>query len=108
MGSKSDTGRAFADLDHALAALGDGAGHEVWGPGEIINHMGCKDWRAAAAFSHAASVSFHLLNTRTPARMIAEMRTLAPVLLGLLLSAEETDAEEVASLFENVSISSEG
>lgn len=104
MGSKSDTDRAWADLNHALAALGDGVGHETWGPHAILNRMGRKHHHAYSAIWMASCISFNLLNTRTPARMIAEMRTLAPVLLGLLLSAEETDAEEFAALFENVTV----
>lgn len=108
MGSKSDTDRAFADLNHALAALGDGAGHETWGPAHVIEGLQRRDHRAQSAFEMAARISFGLMLTRTPARMIHEMRVLAPVLLQLVLDAEEGDGEELAALFKSVTLGSAG
>lgn len=106
MGSKSDTERAFADLGHALDALGDGVGQQVWGPGPVITRMmlAHKHVLAVSAMNMAASASCNMLLTRSPPRMIREMRTLAPVLLGLLLSSEEEDTEELATLFQSVTV----
>lgn len=108
MGSKSDTDRAFADLNHALAALGDGAGNETWGPSAILHRMGVKHDHAVTAFGHAAFISYNLMGMRTPSRVIGQMRVLAPVLLQLILDAEEGDGEELAALFKSVTLSSAG
>jgi hypothetical protein len=83
-----------AALGHALDALGDGSGHEVWGPGVIGrkliegNHP-----LAARAFDAAAWTLFNQLNYGTrgkveKAAFIAGMRKLAPVLFDILLPPE--------------------
>jgi hypothetical protein len=65
-------------LDHALAALDDGSGHDVWGPGPI----GAKLWqkrhkRAALAFDIAAQDAVHAGKLGRSA-MTAFMRKVAP------------------------------
>lgn len=84
-----------AALGHALDALGDGSGHEVWGPGIV----GQKLWvsghaTAAKAFDGAATTLFVILGqvalgkAERPA-FIAAMRQLAPVLFDILLPPEQ-------------------
>lgn len=67
-------------LDHALAALDDGSGHDVWGPGPV----GFKLWekkhaRAATAFDLSATNAIQV-GKKGKAEMIAFMRRTAPVL----------------------------
>jgi hypothetical protein len=77
-----------AALDHALAALSDGSGHDTWGPGPV----GAKLWalregNAAEAFYSAALVLLRLgirPGKANRARFIACMRKVAPVLLEAL------------------------
>ncbi len=85
-----------AALQHALDALSDGAGHEVWGPGPV----GEKLWNnhycyAALAFDQAASTLFALQSSSSRIALteravyIANMKKLAPVMLDILLPPEQ-------------------
>lgn len=79
-------------LAHALAALSDGSGHDVWGPGVIGHKLWMANERGAAhAFDTTAMVVVRLLGddcTRKSERprFIAAMRELAPVILSILES----------------------
>ncbi len=100
---KAERERAKAALEHALAALGDGAGREIWGPGVV----GQKLWeevrdkrepgtglqrsplgQAGVAFDTSAQVAYKM-GFLAPAEMYAAMRKIAPVLLEVLLGEEE-------------------
>lgn len=68
-------------LEHALRALEDGSGHDVWGPRPV----GAVLWtdgriNAAKAFDDACSVAMRLGHIDR-ARSIATMKRLAPVIL---------------------------
>ena len=68
-------------LKHALAALSDGSGHEVWGPGPVGQKLHDKGLRQAAlAFDTAAIVAVQLGHGGR-VRMTRTIRLLAPVLL---------------------------
>lgn len=68
-------------LKHALAALGDGSGHHMWGPGPVGARLHEKGLaQAAAAFDMAAIVAVQLKHGGRK-RMTRTIRLLAPVLL---------------------------
>lgn len=83
------------ELDHALAALSDGSGHEAWGPGPVGAKLHERNSLAGKAFDLAAQGTVEALFKQTiigPAerpRIIAAMRKLAPVFLELLMGEEE-------------------
>lgn len=67
-------------LDHALQALDDGIGHDVWGPGIVGGKLWeMKHKRAAQAFDEAAVTAVRMSKTGR-AEMIAFMRRVAPAL----------------------------
>lgn len=85
---KSERERARRELQHALDALSDGAGQELWGPGMLHPQLARRSHLAATAFrlSYRAACS---LGQYEPAASIAAMRKLAPVMLEILLGEEE-------------------
>ena len=75
-------------LTHALAALDDGVGHDVWGPGPI----GFKLWekkhaKAATAFDLSAMNAVQV-GKKGREEMIAFIRKTAPVLYEALSTDE--------------------
>jgi hypothetical protein len=92
---KAERERAKAALEHALAALGDGAGHTLWGPGVVGNTLWrLRETKAGLAFDTAASVLFRMelfsvIRPDERPRFIAAMSKIAPVLLEVLLGDEE-------------------
>ncbi len=91
----SEKDQARRELAHALDALGDGAGKEVWGPGVVGHKLLQRDARASLAFDlasatvwramrHFAQIYAELSKEEQP-KFIANMRKLAPVVLELLL-----------------------
>ena len=75
-------------LKHALAALGDGSGHEVWGPGPVGQKLYNQGLLVAAtAFDQAAIVAV-LLNHNGRKRMTRTIRLLAPVILEAIQGEE--------------------
>jgi len=98
---KAERERARAALEHALAALGDGAGREIWGPGVVGEKLWAKAWtqraegwlpatplgQAALAFDVSAQVAWKL-GKDDPAEMYAAMRKVAPAILEVLLGDE--------------------
>lgn len=89
------------ELAHALDALGDGAGRELWGPGPVGLKLHERSSVAGKAFDYAASAAVEVFWEMKPGpiddkprmigdkpRMIAAMRKLAPVFLELLLGDE--------------------
>lgn len=82
-----------AALDHALAALSDGSGHEMWGPGSVGQKLWELDERTAAqAFDVTGMTLVRLLGASSSGyirlgdrqKFIADFRKLAPVLLEIL------------------------
>lgn len=84
-----------AALEHALTALSDGSGHDVWGPGVVGYKLHVRgDLQAQIAFDTAAASIYKLLLYRDDpsgaiprsARelFIDAMRELAPVMLTVL------------------------
>lgn len=68
-------------LKHALAALGDGSGHSIWGPGPVGARLHEKGlFQAATAFDMAAIAAVQLKHGGRK-RMTRTIRLLAPVLL---------------------------
>jgi hypothetical protein len=76
------------ELDHALAALSDGFGHAVWGPGVVLTRLDRRNTHASAAFEAAVLATHDLLHRVKRERAIPAIKALAPVLLELLLSDE--------------------
>lgn len=78
-----------AALKHALAALRDGSGHEVWGPGVVgLKVYEKNEYEAAHVFDDCAQVLFKNgigMKLADRPRFIAGMQKLAPVLLDILL-----------------------
>lgn len=70
-------------LKHALDALGDGSGHEVWGPGPVGAKLHEHSPLAGLAFDTAAVTAVQLAHTGRH-RMTATIRRLAPVLLEVI------------------------
>lgn len=92
---------ARRELKHAIEALSDGAGQETWGPGPVGSKLFWKSIPAALAFDTAAS-SLMILHRgaapRTlfaPAVFIEKMRMLAPVMLEIVLTAEEAQRDNL-------------
>ena len=83
--------QAHANLQHALDALGDGSGHDVWGPGPVGDKLWQHDSNAALAFDRAAQVIFGERFTRPQLDyepfIPSAMRKLAPVILDIRLDA---------------------
>lgn len=71
-------------LQHALDALGDGSGHETWGPGPVGAVLLEKSPAAGRAFDDAAIIAAQLGHT-SRAKMTATIRKLAPVLLEVIV-----------------------
>lgn len=94
MGSKSERDEARAALSHALAALTDGAGHGVWGPGAVGARLLAKNRAAARAFDQAAMASYQLMRAERPKTMIRHMQALAPVFLEQAMLDEDLALEE--------------
>jgi hypothetical protein len=85
-----------AALQHALDALGDGSGHDVWGPGPVGHKLHMSGHLLAAqAFDEASITLTQMLDSTAlisrvgRPRFIAAMKKLAPVLLDILLPPEE-------------------
>lgn len=99
-------------LAHALQALGDGAGHEQWGPGPVGQKLidawqeGRCSWRASWAFDYAvkvASQAFMAAGVIPPVtslrgrievprkEVIMLMTKIAPVLLEAVWELHESD-----------------
>jgi hypothetical protein len=70
-------------LKHALDALGDGSGHEVWGPGPVGAKLHEHSKLAGMVFDMAAIAAVQLQHTGR-VRMTATIRKLAPVLLEVI------------------------
>lgn len=88
--------KAHAELQHALGALGDGSGHDCWGPAPVGDALYNRDGYAGQAFDVAASAAFmaSLVSVRsmtiapeTRPAFISAMRKLAPVILDIRLDA---------------------
>lgn len=84
MAAESDDSKA---LKHALAALDDGCGHSLWGPGIVGQFLEKNYPKASQAFDTACQVAVKLRHLE-PQKMIATMRKLAPVLLEVLTDDE--------------------
>lgn len=89
-----------AALEHALTALSDGSGHEVWGPGVVGYKLYTNGHQQAAnAFDTAAASIYKLmLNTNvatgaiprnTRERFIVAMRLIAPVMYDAMLVPDD-------------------
>jgi hypothetical protein len=92
-------------LDHALRALGDGAGHEEWGPAIVANtlywsgdegkHLACRalDISAVAALATITPANGFLPGPVIPManreRYLVAIRAIAPVVLEQLLGPED-------------------
>lgn len=70
-------------LQHALDALGDGSGHQEWGPGPVILKLDAISAPASEAFGTAALVAVKL-GHQGRKKMTAAIRKLAPVLLEVI------------------------
>jgi hypothetical protein len=98
--TKTEAERARRELQHALDALGDGAGAEEWGTGSVAERLNARAWDALTVAQHkpvalashafvtAAYVSVKL-RTRTRDQVISCMRKVAPVLLEVLIEADD-------------------
>jgi hypothetical protein len=82
--TKSEKETARRELMHALDALGDGAGRDMWGPGSVGVYLVWRNRLAAYAFDTAAQVAWSF-RKREAAICAATMRKIAPVLLDILL-----------------------
>ncbi len=92
----SEKDQARRELAHALDALKDGAGQEVWGPGVVGAKLWDRSSNAGWAFDEAANTVFRAmrygrlheggpLTDVEGGPFIENMRKLAPVVLELLL-----------------------
>jgi hypothetical protein len=70
-------------LQHALDALGDGSGHQDWGPGPILERLDAISNPAAEALAIATQVAVKV-GHRTRAKMTATIRRVAPVVLDVI------------------------
>lgn len=84
------------ELAHALDALGDGSGHDQWGPGPVGLRLHERSGLAGKAFDLAGQSAFealrwsnHYIDRTGRPKFIAAMRKLAPVFLELLLGDAE-------------------
>jgi hypothetical protein len=89
--------RAFQELGHALDALGDGSGCDVWGPGPVGQRLWGRNSHAAVAFDRAAQLAVDLTwgigsETFDAPRIIRAMRELAPAILLLVLEQSARSA----------------
>lgn len=86
---------ARRELAHALEALGDGIGHETWGPGPVINRL-CKRvlkepavQLAVEALEAATMATHDLLHRVKREDALGGIRRLAPVFLELIIEKDE-------------------
>lgn len=79
---------AHQELGHALDALGDGSGHDEWGPGPVGWTLWQRSAYAASALDLSTQVAVKLVAEVEPATMIPVMRKLAPIFLNLLLERD--------------------
>jgi hypothetical protein len=98
--TKTEAERARRELQHALDALGDGAGRDLWGPGVVGQQLHQRVWgwdgetytycprlfKVATAFDVSAQLAVRLDHVH-PETMYACMRKVAPVLLEVLIEA---------------------
>lgn len=82
---------AKRELQHALDALDDGAGRELWGPGAVLDRLAWRDGHAYAALYVTSGTLYNLLGLRTREQCIRGCRALAPVMLDLLLAEQPDD-----------------
>lgn len=74
-------------LQHALDALGDGAGHAEWGPAPILERLDGISHPAAEAFAIATQVAVKIGHRSRP-KMTAAIRTIAPVVLDVIWGSD--------------------
>jgi hypothetical protein len=74
-------------LQHALDALGDGSGHEEWGPAPILERLDAISQPAAEAFAIATQVAVKI-GHRSRAKMTSTIRTVAPVVLDVIWGSD--------------------
>lgn len=93
--TKTEANAARRELEHALAALDDGSGHETWGPGVVGQKLWDRSWEqpwVAMAFDTASQVVYKFRCQTGGVHMserpgfIDDVRKLAPVMLELLLA----------------------
>lgn len=84
--------KARRALDHALAALTDGAGDgRVWGPGVVLDKLTWLDGYASNAFGIATGVAYRC-GAREPEEFIRVMPLLAhPILEAFFALAPEEE-----------------
>lgn len=89
---------ARRELTHALEALGDGIGHETWGPGPVIERLSKRELKepavrmATEALEAATMASHDLLHRVKRDDALSAIRRLAPVFLELII--EKDDGEK--------------
>lgn len=85
---------ARRELAHALEALADGAGHEVWGPGPVITRLSKRALKepavslAVEALEAAVMASHDLLGAIKRDEGLSAIRALAPVFLELIITKD--------------------
>lgn len=97
---RADIEKARAELNHALDALEDGAGQEVWGPGRVIARLAKRALKepaathAEGALADASDTAYNVLHLRARVDLIDAIRRLAPLFLEMRLEKLEKERDE--------------